>query len=377
MKSIAEQFFLILSYAGIVQGPFVVLLLNKKEGKKSRANLFLSILMIAFSFSISHIFFAESIVSHLPLQVFSLGDPTFFLIAPLVWFYTLELMGYRIQWSWKILLHFIPFFIMILLSTTFKMFVSVKACISFLEQNYRLIQIVFWIIVVLQFSLYHIISHKKWTLFQELIRQEVSYTEHVDLSWVRFFMIVFLMINIFFLFSLFAAIHLENSLWLTKIAALIFSLSVFALGYKGILQKDIFYKKEDDKISNRKQDSIDRPAIDQPNQELVDRILKHMEEEKPYLDSELSLSTLATDLKIGRSQLSQLINVGIGQNFYDFVNKYRVEQVKKMMVDPKMKNYNMLGIALEAGFKSKSTFNLIFKRFTGLTPTEYRKNLSD
>ena len=85
---------------------------------------------------------------------------------------------------------------------------------------------------------------------------------------------------------------------------------------------------------------------------------------------------MAKDLSLSRSLLSQLINEGIGDNFYNFINKYRVEQVKKFMIDPTMKNYNMLGIALEAGFKSKSTFNLIFKRFTGLTPTEYIKNLS-
>jgi AraC-like DNA-binding protein len=78
---------------------------------------------------------------------------------------------------------------------------------------------------------------------------------------------------------------------------------------------------------------------------------------------------------MNRGQLSQLINDGLGDNFYDFVNKYRVDEVKRLMTDPKAKNFNLLGIALEAGFKSKSTFNLIFKRFTGLTPSEYRKNL--
>ncbi|HTJ52679.1 MAG TPA: helix-turn-helix domain-containing protein [Cyclobacteriaceae bacterium] len=99
-----------------------------------------------------------------------------------------------------------------------------------------------------------------------------------------------------------------------------------------------------------------------------------MVEKKPYLDAELTLSTLAKDLSMSRNQLSHLINVGVGANFYDFVNKYRVEEVKRLMTDPQVKNFNLLGIALEAGFKSKSTFNLIFKRFTGLTPTEYRKN---
>lgn len=74
--------------------------------------------------------------------------------------------------------------------------------------------------------------------------------------------------------------------------------------------------------------------------------------------------------------MSHLINAGLGENFYDFINKYRVEEVKRLMADPQKQNYNLLGIALEAGFKSKSTFNLIFKRFTGLTPTEYKKNIT-
>jgi AraC-like DNA-binding protein len=101
-----------------------------------------------------------------------------------------------------------------------------------------------------------------------------------------------------------------------------------------------------------------------------------MEKQRPYLDPELSLSALAKELGINRNQLSQSINDGLGENFYDFVNKYRVEEVKRLMADPNKQNYNLLGIAVEAGFKSKSTFNLIFKRFTGLTPTEYKKNIT-
>ena len=109
---------------------------------------------------------------------------------------------------------------------------------------------------------------------------------------------------------------------------------------------------------------------------MITRLLFYMEQKKPYLDPELTLTQLAKDFSISRGQLSLLINEGIGDNFYDFINKYRIEAVKKLMIDPLVKNYNLFGIALEAGFKSKSTFNLIFKRFTGLTPTEYRKNLS-
>ena len=102
-----------------------------------------------------------------------------------------------------------------------------------------------------------------------------------------------------------------------------------------------------------------------------------MAEKKPYLDPDLQLSSLAKEMKMTRGQLSQLINNGLGENFYDFINRHRVEEVKKLMADPDKENFSLLGIAFEAGFKSKSSFNLIFKRFTGLTPTGYRKNLMD
>jgi len=139
-----------------------------------------------------------------------------------------------------------------------------------------------------------------------------------------------------------------------------------------MLQKEVFKQhQESDPIPNT---TPTVPEKTKPDQELIDRLLMFMHERKPYLNPELTLTSLAQELDLSRGQLSQLINDGIGDNFYDFINKYRVEQVKVLMHDPAMKNFNMLGVALEAGFKSKSTFNLIFKRFTGLTPTEFKKN---
>ena len=100
-----------------------------------------------------------------------------------------------------------------------------------------------------------------------------------------------------------------------------------------------------------------------------------MEKEKPYHNTELTLTSLASQVNIGRNQLSELINTGTGGNFYDFVNKYRVDEVKQLMENPKYKDYTILAIAFEAGFPSKSTFNSIFKKYTGKTPTEYRNEL--
>ncbi len=105
----------------------------------------------------------------------------------------------------------------------------------------------------------------------------------------------------------------------------------------------------------------------------AEQLLEYMNEAKPYLSDSLSIYELAHALQISKHHLSQLINGRFQKNFYDFVNTYRVEEVKKLMRDPKKQHLNTLALALEAGFKSKATFNASFKKLTGQTPTEYQK----
>ncbi|HOX83076.1 MAG TPA: helix-turn-helix domain-containing protein [Chryseolinea sp.] len=372
MSEFFKQLFLVFTYAGIGLGLFVVLILNNKSARRSRANLFLSILLISLSFSVAHILFAGAVIDHLSAQVYSIGDPTFYLIAPLLWFYTNELTGHRIRMQGSLLLHFIPFFLIVIFSLSFRS-INSESFLKFLDYNHKLFTILFWVSVVVQFSVYLIFVRKIWIHYQKFVHDEVSNKEGIDIEWVRFFMIVFLLINLFFMFSLFAAIHLHNGAWLPKATALIFSVSIFALGYKGILQKELFQRDEAIPLDVPGESIPD--SFSKPDQELLNKLLAYMTEKEPFLDAELTLSQLAKDINMSRSQLSVVINEGTGDNFYDFVNKYRVEEVKRLMMDPKASKYNLLGIAIEAGFKSKSTFNLIFKRFTGLTPSEYKRNL--
>ena len=97
-----------------------------------------------------------------------------------------------------------------------------------------------------------------------------------------------------------------------------------------------------------------------------------MQNKKLYQESELSLQTLAQKLGFPSYQVSQAINEGMKQNFYDLINTYRVEEAKRLLLDPNNKNYTILSIAFDAGFNSKTTFNTVFKKFTGLTPTDFR-----
>lgn len=366
-----SQLFQILINGGIVLGIFVILLLNNKGVRKTRANIFLSVLLGALTFSAFHLRYAGDVISHFSLKAYALGDPTFLLIPPLLWFYIVELTGRRVRLPPGAIAHFLPFFIIIFCSISFGSFLRENPLVNTLDRHPRLPFTIFWMLVVIQFTCYQFLIHRKWRDYQNIIRQEVSNTENVSISWVRFFMGVFLLVNICFLFSLFAVIHLNVIDLVWKSTGVVLSLSIFALGYKGILQREVFYA-DLAILSTPVEPQL--PKQEKHNQEHLNRLIQFMEEKKPFLDAELSLTSLSKQIGLNRNQLSQLINDGIGKNFYDFINKYRVEEVKRLMVDQQKRNYNLLGIALEAGFKSKSTFNLIFKRFTGLTPTEYKKN---
>lgn len=370
--SAIHQFFFLLCYGAIVVSVFIVLLLNSRDVRKGRANIFLSILLCVLAFSVAHILFAGAVVSHLSAKVYSVGDPTFFLIAPLLWFYIRALCGERITMSWNTFSHFLPFVAIVALSLSLKA-IETQEVINFLNEAHSTVILVFWVLLIFQFTCYLIVSRRRLQYFTAMVEQEVSSIEHVSLGWVRFYMIVFLSINLALLISLLVALHFDDRAWLIRITAVLFSLSIFALGYKGILQREIFSQDTVPVGVAPKNLMTVRSGYED---ERLQQLKAFMVTNKPYLDAELTLTRLAEALNMTRGQLSSLINEGTGSNFYDFVNRYRVEEVKQLMTDPTKKNFNMLGLALDAGFKSKSTFNLIFKRFTGLTPTEYRKNLS-
>lgn len=107
---------------------------------------------------------------------------------------------------------------------------------------------------------------------------------------------------------------------------------------------------------------------------IVTMILKYMEEKKSYKDPDITLAGLADKLELSPHLLSQLLNDRLSRNFNAFINEYRVAEVKTMLEDPANRD-KLLAIAYDAGFRSKTTFNTIFKKCTGKTPREYRKNL--
>lgn len=131
-------------------------------------------------------------------------------------------------------------------------------------------------------------------------------------------------------------------------------------------------------------EAFDLSATERKKKALIDekslatyrkKLLGHLENEKPYLDSGLSLRLLADQIDIHPNQLSWLLNESLGSNFNEFINRYRVETFKKLAKDPDNAHVTILGLAYDSGFNSKSVFNTYFKKEVGITPRQFLRRL--
>jgi AraC-like DNA-binding protein len=105
----------------------------------------------------------------------------------------------------------------------------------------------------------------------------------------------------------------------------------------------------------------------------LQRLLQFMEEEKPYLEFELTLGDIARQLSIPQKELSQVINERLNKNFCTFLNEYRIGEAQRLLLKNTGKKLSVLDIAFESGFNSKTSFNMVFKKHLQMTPTHFRK----
>jgi AraC-like DNA-binding protein len=110
-------------------------------------------------------------------------------------------------------------------------------------------------------------------------------------------------------------------------------------------------------------------------QRIISAFKNKMQEDKLFLEPELTIDALAVTIACSRHHLSQALNEKLGKSFYDCINYYRVEEAKLLLADDAKAAYKITSIAYDAGFNSISTFNDVFKKNTGITPSQYRKNV--
>jgi AraC-like DNA-binding protein len=362
-------------YIGIAQSFFAGLLIATR-----RPYTLADRIMTAwvFLFCIEMIF---ALVNRTVLDMYSFPFISF-TYGPLLFLYIRHMTVPSLRFSpWNIV-HFIPFLTFFAVSVIFReepIFDDLSG--FFVIDRFIPLRIVYAVCFFLSVSLYSILSFLEIRRHQIRLRDEISFTSaKLTLNWLKILSITFYTgyVIVFILggINIIAGLLPFDPYILTffLIAFFSFAYSFYAIRQPGILE---FPRSPQGYESSSRSNGEGRYARsglrdDQAGVYLT-MLLKYMEEEKPYLNGDLTISDLSGKTGIPRHYITEVLNEKYGRNFFSFINEYRIREVISRINDPKYHHYTILAIAFDAGFNSKSTFNSFFKAYTGKTPSAYRQ----
>lgn len=401
-----SEIFAIIYILGAGQGGFIAVLLFLRRANR-HANSVLALLLAVFALNLFELFLEETgVYNSIPHILWSFTSAGF-LYGPLLFLYAGLLTGRITRLKPLHLLHFLPFFIH---AATLIPFYLKTGEMKIHDYNHYLTSgfpVTFKPLFTYSLKLLHfggylgaalIIIHK----YRKDIETRYSELSVRDLAWFSA-MIYINLASLFLLLlgvvghglGIFVLTHgftRFSYLWMTILIYIIGSLAVRQAPIFG----DIIEKSEapltplptaaEELPKTQEEQAVEEPLpIDEDEKKyeksrldnhISDAYLKelsdHMSRKKPYLDSDITIRDLAAQIGLTEHTLSQVINGRVGVNFYTFVNNYRVEEAKRLLNDRANSGTNILSIAFSAGFKSKSHFNTLFKKVTGLTPSEFR-----
>lgn len=361
---------------------FTVLLFQKKP-RANHDNVLIFWLLYLAGYIGLYAFYSHELFVHLRLLSVSMVS-LLMLHGPFLFLYIQSLVSAKSHFILKDLLHLIPFalFNIYILISFFNPLTAARLSLENISPGDHppLIFSFFLILTAFSGTLYFLFTLRLFRKHDLNISNNFSNSATLDLLWIRRLVLIFGIVwtalisitIIHHVFNMFTMVFCTDGLFL--------SLSVFVIliGYFGLKQKVIF--TADSIMSGFEKTRVRYSGsrlTDEDSKQYAGKLLDYMKSSKPYLDPELSLPALSKELEISGHYLSQIINEQFKLNFFDFINKYRVDAFMEKVADPAFGKLSLLGIAFECGFNSKSAFNRIFKETTGLTPSQYKKGILD
>jgi AraC-like DNA-binding protein/membrane protease YdiL (CAAX protease family) len=209
--------------------------------------------------------------------------------------------------------------------------------------------------------------------YNKRIKERFSNIEKINLDWLKYLTLGMIVCWLISAISTLVNFILPKQTSIMVALHTAMSVLIYSIGYLGLRQPEIFMKPADYSTDEPSTEKYKKSGLDDSSaEEIKTKLLELIEKEKPYLDSELTLSKLAEMISVSTHNLSEVINSKLGKTYYYFINEYRVEEFKRKLVNPSTQNYNLVSIAFDSGFNSKTSFNTIFKKITNQTPSEYR-----
>ena len=307
---------------------------------------------------------------------FSLNSDKFFLTSPflifnpILYFYIKSLINKDLRIKWLDFLHILPAIFFLAISYLLKIEISLNT--FFDKQPYLWYSFLFAIVILISFIVYSILSIIEVHKYRINLKNLVSTIDaQKNLKWLLFVLIYYILY--FAIVVTLGAINVfANIITYTIIVSycnLLFMVYVF--GFYGLQQKAVNIYKQNDLVTGKYKKS---KLPDATKQKIKTSIITLFETNKIFLDSELTIQMVSEKINIQRHTLTEVLNMELGKNFYQFVNEYRVNAVKSMLSDKKNDLLSIEAIGYDCGFSSKSTFFAVFKSFTGITPLQFKNS---
>ena len=339
------------------------------SSQNRQANRFLAGLMAAISCWQIDGFFRVSGLYGQNANLYFLPIFYSFAFGPLIYFYVKSLTNSGFRFERKHWWHFLP------VAVQTGLYVFLSLC-SYEFRNWFWANVHYPITYSIEFDgtwlsllVYLILSLRLLKKYSRYVQENFSETSRLTLRWLRVLLLILAVVcgqwavelilrDVFHTFY-----QYDYSYWLL-------GLFLIALGVAGLQQGNLASVQFRDEPAP---DTTPTPtkAVADINPEYVARIRRAMDVDKLYLNPTLTLTELAQHVSLNPKVVSQVINAGIGKSFNDFVNDYRVGEVKQRLRTNDMARLTLLGIAFESGFNSKTTFNRIFRQHTGQSPSEF------
>lgn len=302
------------------------------------------------------------------------------LFPPLIYLYAKYVTKKEDTFYVKDLIHILPLaFISVIVGN-----IGVKHNLFLFEQHEFSVHSFFWLIFrILIFSTIVVFYWRK-TLgilkkYQKSIESLYSYhSKRINLQWLKILSIfanLLLLSSIPFMITMYFNIKLAHPGLVIMLGYTVFLYFISFMGYRQerllVKEKTKAVPHSETKRNAYKTSGLNDSAIDQH----VIKIQAAMKEKELWRNSNLTVNDLSISTKIPKHHITQALNQKLNKNFYTLVNEYRVEEVKRLFADDDYKNWDILSIAFECGFNSKSSFNTFFKKSTNTTPSQYRKSI--
>lgn len=365
-----------LSFSGITVALMCIALLLSKK-KNISADYYLIIWLLVSSFNLVYYLF-PSLFSEV-LQPFGFALPV--LSMGMLYLYVISIT-FNIRFSSGYLIRHSVFFIVysflfIAVSELYSRIGFRNSIPYFIEENRNGLLDLMTIPMAVVPVFYIVLCFLALKKYQKKLPEYYSALEKINLNWLKYIIVslIILFIGVFGMIALGTRADVIPFDKIFQAVALVQSGYLFCIVFFSLRQSLVFNQPVSlDPPVEKEKTEKNIAQNDSRSQEISYQLLKFMEDNRPYLEEDLSLQKLSLLMNISTHQLSQAINQNLNTNFYKFVNAYRVEEVKKKLKSPEFEKYSILGIAFESGFNSKSTFNKIFKEETGMTPSEFKQS---